>query len=81
MCLTAGEDLFTLGRPGTTKAHLVQELRETELMASVFDYLLTRFTEPNELFAYSIFVELHEGELVTNTEGMLPEAALVFLDN
>lgn len=45
-----------------------------------FDYLLTRFTEPNELFGPFDIRKLREGELVTNTEGMLPEAALVFLD-
>jgi MoxR-like ATPase len=42
--------------------------------------LLTRFTEPNELFGPFDIRKLREGELVTNTEGMLPEASLVFLD-
>ena len=46
----------------------------------VFDYLLTRFTEPNELFGPFDIRRLREGDLVTNTEGMLPEASLVFLD-
>jgi MoxR-like ATPase len=46
----------------------------------VFDYLLTRFTEPNELFGPFDIRRLREGELVTNTEGMLPEAEFVFLD-
>ena len=46
----------------------------------MFDYLLTRFTEPNELFGPFDIRKLREGELVTNTEGMLPEASLVFLD-
>jgi len=45
-----------------------------------FDYLLTRFTEPNELFGPFDIRKLREGELQTNTEGMLPEASLVFLD-
>ena len=46
----------------------------------VFDYLLTRFTEPNEIFGPFDIRRLREGELITNTEGMLPEAALAFLD-
>jgi MoxR-like ATPase len=46
----------------------------------MFDYLLTRFTEPNELFGPFDIRKLREGELITNTEGMLPEASLVFLD-
>jgi MoxR-like ATPase len=42
--------------------------------------LLTRFTEPNELFGPFDIRKLRDGELVTNTEGMLPEATFVFLD-
>ena len=45
-----------------------------------FDYLLTRFTEPNELFGPFDIRKLREGELVTNFQGMLPEADFVFLD-
>ena len=49
-------------------------------MAPIFDYLLTRFSEPNELFGPFDIRRLRDGDLVTNTEGMLPEASLVFLD-
>jgi MoxR-like ATPase len=77
--LVGGENLFILGPPGTAKSALVQELgRRVE--GKVFEYLLTRFTEPNELFGPFDIRKLREGELVTNTEGMLPEASLVFLD-
>lgn len=79
VCLAAGENLFILGPPGTAKSALVQELAR-RVDGRVFDYLLTRFTEPNELFGPFDIRKLREGELVTNTEGMLPEAALVFLD-
>lgn len=41
---------------------------------------MTRFTEPNELFGPLDIRRLREGELVTDTEGMLPEAQFVFLD-
>ena len=79
VCLVAGENLFILGPPGTAKSALVQDLGR-RLDGRVFDYLLTRFTEPNELFGPFDIRRLREGDLVTNTEGMLPEAALVFLD-
>ncbi|MFN0051043.1 MAG: AAA family ATPase [Planctomycetales bacterium] len=79
ICLVAGENLFLLGPPGTAKSALVQELAR-RLDGRVFDYLLTRFTEPNELFGPFDIRRLREGDLVTNTEGMLPEADLVFLD-
>jgi MoxR-like ATPase len=41
---------------------------------------LTRFTEPNEIFGPFDIRKLKEGELLTNTEGMMPEASMVFLD-
>ncbi len=79
VCLVAGENLFLLGPPGTAKSALIHELGR-RIDGQVFDYLLTRFTEPNELFGPFDIRRLREGELLTNTEGMLPEAALVFLD-
>ncbi|MCP3915297.1 MAG: AAA domain-containing protein [bacterium] len=77
--LVAGENIFLLGPPGTAKSALVHELGR-RLQGRTFEYLLTRFTEPNELFGPFDIRRLREGELVTNTEGMLPEASLVFLD-
>ncbi|HSI87160.1 MAG: AAA family ATPase [Candidatus Methylacidiphilales bacterium] len=79
LCLVAGENLFILGPPGTAKSALVHELGQ-RLEGTTFSYLLTRFTEPNELFGPFDIRRLRDGELVTNTEGMLPEASLVFLD-
>ncbi len=79
VCLIAGENLFILGPPGTAKSALVHELGR-RLDGSTFEYLLTRFTEPNELFGPFDIRKLREGVLETNTEGMLPEASLVFLD-
>ncbi|PTY02213.1 ATPase [Verrucomicrobia bacterium LW23] len=79
LCLVAGENLFILGPPGTAKSALVHDLGQ-RLEGTTFSYLLTRFTEPNELFGPFDIRRLRDGELVTNTEGMLPEASLVFLD-
>ncbi|EEF58750.1 AAA family ATPase [Pedosphaera parvula] len=79
VCLVGGENLFILGPPGTAKSALVHNLA-ARLEGQTFDYLLTRFTEPNELFGPFDIRKLREGELITNTEGMLPEASLVFLD-
>jgi MoxR-like ATPase len=79
VCLVGGENLFILGPPGTAKTALVHQLA-ARLEGRTFDYLLTRFTEPNELFGPFDIRKLRDGELQTNTEGMLPEASLVFLD-
>ncbi len=79
ICLVARENLFLLGPPGTAKSAMVRELSSL-LQGKTFEYLLTRFTEPNELFGPFDIRKLREGDLVTNTEGMLPEATLIFLD-
>src|SRR6478735_8155313 len=79
ICLAGRENLFLLGPPGTAKSALVRELARL-LQGKTFEYLLTRFTEPNELFGPFDIRRLRDGDLVTNTEGMLPEAHLIFLD-
>jgi MoxR-like ATPase len=79
VAIASGENLFLLGPPGTAKSALVRDLGR-RLGGRSFEYLLTRFTEPSELFGPFDIRRLREGELVTNTEGMLPEAEFVFLD-
>src|SRR5436189_603955 len=79
ICLAGRENLFLLGPPGTAKSAMVKELSKL-INGKTFEYLLTRFTEPNELFGPFDIRKLREGDLVTNTEGMLPEASFVFLD-
>lgn len=79
ICLAGRENLFLLGPPGTAKSAMVREL-STFINGKTFEYLLTRFTEPNEIFGPFDIRKLREGDLVTNTEGMLPEANLIFLD-
>ena len=79
ICLVGRENIFLLGPPGTAKSAIVRALA-TSLEGKTFEYLLTRFTEPNELFGPFDIRKLREGELITNTEGMLPEAHLIFLD-
>lgn len=69
--LVARENVFLLGPPGTAKSAMVHELAKL-LHGHTFEYLLTRFTEPNELFGPFDIRKLREGELLTNTEGMLP---------
>jgi MoxR-like ATPase len=78
--LIAKENAFLLGPPGTAKSAIIRLLSQCVEGGNNFEYLLTRFTEPNEIFGPFDIRRLKEGELVTNTEGMMPEASLVFLD-
>lgn len=78
--LIAKENAFLLGPPGTAKSAIIRQLSSCIDGGKNFEYLLTRFTEPNEIFGPFDIRKLKEGELVTNTQGMMPEASLVFLD-
>lgn len=80
ICLLARENAFLLGPPGTAKSAIVREFSACIKDGKNFEYLLTRFTEPNEIFGPFDIRKLKDGELVTNTEGMMPEASMVFLD-
>lgn len=74
------EHLLLIGPPGTAKSRLL--IRFCELLdTEPFSYLLTRFTEPAEIFG-SIDVEAFQQKSVykVNTTGMLPEARIAHLD-
>ena len=75
----AGEHAVLIGPPGTAKSALIRMFAKL-LQAKYFEYLLTRFTEPNEIFGPVDIAAFREGRYVRRTEGMLPEAEIVFLD-
>ena len=50
------------------------------LGGAYFEYLIGRFTEPNELFGPIDLRRLREGVVEVETAGMLPEAEIAFLD-
>jgi MoxR-like ATPase len=75
----AGEHAVLIGPPGTAKSALIRTFARL-LSARYFEYLLTRFTEPNEIFGPVDIAAFREGRYRRRTEGMLPEAEIVFLD-
>src|SRR5262245_1482035 len=77
--VAAGEHMLLVGPPGTAKSALVR-LFSRLIDARYFEYLLTRFTEPNELFGPVDIRAFREGTYTRKTETMLPEAEIVFLD-
>jgi MoxR-like ATPase len=79
LALVAGEHLFLHGPPGTAKSALIRQFAQA-VHGSYFEYLLTRFSEPNEIFGPIDLVRLREGTVATVITGMLPEAEFVFLD-
>src|SRR6202142_1760670 len=75
----AGEHAVLVGPPGTAKSALIRTFARL-MQARYFEYLLTRFTEPNEIFGPVDIAAFREGRYERRIEGMLPEAEIVFLD-
>jgi MoxR-like ATPase len=79
LAAVAGEHLFLYGPPGTAKSALIRQFA-LAVRGRYFEYMLTRFSEPNEVFGPIDIARLREGKVVSVTTGMLPEAEFVFLD-
>ncbi len=75
----AGEHMVLIGPPGTAKSALIRAFARL-IDARYFEYLLTRFSEPNELFGPVDIQAFRAGSYRRVTAGMLPEAEIVFLD-
>lgn len=75
----AGEHMVLIGPPGTAKSALIRAFARL-VDARYFEYLLTRFSEPNELFGPVDIQSFRQGAYRRVTTGMLPEAEIVFLD-
>jgi MoxR-like ATPase len=73
------EHVLLIGPPGTAKTLLVDKFRRM-LDVQYFSYLLTRFTEPAEIFGPMDVRHFRRGTFRINTDGMLPQAHLAFLD-
>ena len=85
VALLARQHLVILGPPGTAKSALVDEIArrigpQTGAGLQIFNYLMTRFTTPEELFGPVSVSGLKKDEYRRITAGKLVEAEIVFLD-
>ena len=78
--LLAAQNLLIIGPPGTAKSMLADELCRRIEGADYFQWLLTRFTAPEELFGAVSLNGLEQDDYRRVTTHKLPEAHIAFLD-
>ncbi len=75
----SGENLILVGPPGTAKSEISRRVAEV-FDTKYFEYLLTKFTTPEELFGPVSIRELENDSFRRKTEGYLSDSNIVFLD-
>ena len=78
--LLSAQHLLIIGPPGTAKSMLADELCRRIEGANYFQWLLTRFTTPEEIFGAVSLKALEQDDYRRVTNRKLPEAHIAFLD-
>ncbi|OXM87820.1 AAA family ATPase [Paenibacillus rigui] len=78
--LMSQENVVLIGPPGTAKSQLARAISQLFGGGRWFDYLLTRFTTPDEMFGPVSLQMLKQDQYVRQTEGYLPSSHFAFLD-
>lgn len=79
--LISGVPALLIGPPGVAKSMVIRQIKKyLGENAKNFEYLLTKFTTPEELFGAAKLEELKQGSFIRDTKGKIPEADLVFID-
>ncbi|MHA2265199.1 MAG: AAA family ATPase [Candidatus Thorarchaeota archaeon] len=80
LAVLSGEHVVMLGPPGTAKSLLARTICEVIQGGHYFDYLLTRFTTPDEIFGPLSIKKLEQDIYERQTDLYLPAAHIAFLD-
>jgi MoxR-like ATPase len=82
LALIAKENVLLIGPPGTAKSMLARRISQalTPSDHAYFEYLLTKFSTPEEIFGPLSISELKQDRFKRNTDGYLPTVQVAFLD-
>ncbi|KKH96081.1 ATPase AAA [Methanosarcina sp. 1.H.T.1A.1] len=80
LAVLSGENLLFLGPPGTAKTQLARSICQIIEGGNFYNYLLTSFSTPEELFGPLSLKALEEDEFRRNIDGCLPTAHIALLD-
>jgi MoxR-like ATPase len=78
--LLSAQHVLIIGPPGTAKSMLADEICRRIEGASYFQWLLTRFSTPEEIFGAVSLKALEQDDYRRVTAHKLPEAHIAFLD-
>src|SRR5277367_4092093 len=78
--LLSASHILVIGPPGTAKSMLADELCRRIEGADYFQWLLTKFTTPEEIFGAVSLKALEQDDYRRVTTHKLPEAHIAFLD-
>lgn len=85
--LVSRKHFFMIGNPGTAKSYMIRRIVDRidygvqdDGNAAYFQWLLTKYTTPEEVFGPPSLADLEEGRYRRNTERKLPRSYVSFLD-